>query len=300
MAIRLGFMLVLFLAVLSISIKAAQPASDITPGLLDELAHSCKPDAQFKAALHALSQTDGNKVVPNWEKIIAVDTFFTLRLKDQRITDQKATGRCWMFSGLNIIRPIAAKSLHCDDIEFSQNYLYFFEKLERANLYLEAIISTRDSAYTARTVEYLLKQNVQDGENWLGFIELVKKYGVVPKEIMPETYSSSNSGHVNHVLSLKLKQAAMKIRHASSPDQIPALKMHALKDVYRILALNFGLPPKEFQWRYKKDSALTAFATYTPQTFFQNVIGCLFSWATADSDNNHKWSTEFHICPMVH
>lgn len=274
MIIRSILMLVLFLAAFSGFVMAAEPVGDITPGLLDELAHSCARDAQFKAAQHALSQTDGNKVSQNWEKIIAVDTFFTLRLKDQRITDQKATGRCWMFSGLNILRPIAAKNLHCDDIELSQNYLYFYEKLERANLYLEAIIRTKDSAYTARTVEFLLKQNVQDGENWLGFVELVKKYGVVPKEIMPETFSSSNSGHVNYILSLKLKQAAMKIRHAAAPDQIPVIKMQALKDVYRILAINFGLPPTEFQWRYmKKDSSLSSLATYTPQAFYQKVIG---------------------------
>jgi bleomycin hydrolase len=263
----------LFLAMLCAAVAAAQNSGDITPGILDELARACPSDAQFRAAQHALSQTDGNKIAQNWEKIIAVDTFFTLRLKDQRITDQKATGRCWMFSGLNILRPIAAKNLHCDDIELSQNYLYFYEKLERSNLYLEAIIRTKDSVYTARTVEYLLKQNVQDGENWLGFVELVKKYGLVPKEVMPETFSSSNSAHVNYVLSLKLKQAAMKIRHASSPDQIPAIKMQTLKDVYRILALNFGLPPGQFRWRYKKDSTLTAFATYTPQKFFEEVFG---------------------------
>ena len=252
----------------------AQDASHLTPSVLSELEQSCAPGSSLRAAQNALAQTDGNRITQNWESIIALDSFFTLRLEDQRITDQKETGRCWMFSGLNILRPIVASKLDCDDIELSQNYLYFFEKLERANLFLEAIILTRDKPYTDRTVEFLLKTNAADGNNWVGFVELVEKYGVVPKDVMPETYSSSHSGHVINVLGLRLKQAAMKIRHTTTPDSIPTFKMEALKDVYRILAINFGLPPKEFEWRYmKSDTVLSPLKTYTPPQFFQEMIG---------------------------
>jgi bleomycin hydrolase len=253
---------------------AAQNAAHLDPGLLGELERSCIPDAQLRATQHTLAQIDGNKASQNWERIIGVDAYFSLRLKDHKITDQKNSGRCWMFSGLNILRPIVANKLTCEDLELSQNYLFFYEKLEKANLFLNAIIQTRDKPHTDRTVETLFKQTVQDGQNWLGFIELVKKYGLVPKDIMPETYSSSNSGHVNHVLSLRLKQAAMRIRHEQDASIIPEIKVKALKDVYRILVINFGVPPKEFVWRYEtKDKKLSSLKSYTPLQFFRETAG---------------------------
>ncbi len=266
---------VLFFVTLLVSVAAtAQDARHLTPALLTELEQSCPSDAKLRSAQNALAQVDGNKIVQNWEKIIAVDPYFSVRLKDQKITDQKGTGRCWMFSGLNVVRPVVANKIGAADIELSQNYLYFFEKLEKANLFLNGVIATKDLPYTDRTVEYLFKQNVQDGQNWLGFIELVNKYGVVPKDIMPETYSSSNSGHVSLVLSLRLKQAAVRIRRAPSAAVIAALRLAALKDVYRILAVNFGVPPKEFSWRYEKtDKKLSPLATYTPQQFCKEFVG---------------------------
>ena len=266
-------LLVAFIAA-ALSAVQAQQGGGLTSALLEELSKSCPPDANLKAAQHALAQVDGNKISQDWEKIIGVDPFFSLRLKDQKITDQKATGRCWMFSGLNIIRPVVSNRLSCEDVELSQSYLYFYEKLERANLFLDAVIRTREKPYTDRMVEYIFKQNVQDGENWLGFTELVKKYGVVPKSVMPETYSSSSSGHVIRVLGMKLKQAAMRIRHELSAGEIAAIRVQALKDVYRILAANFGLPPQEFQWRFQtRDKALSPMKTYTPQEFYHQVVG---------------------------
>jgi bleomycin hydrolase len=179
-----------------------------------------------------------------------------------------------MFSGLNVLRPLLAQRLGGTDVELSQNYLFFFEKLEKANLFLDAIIQTKDKPYTDRSVEFLFKQNTQDGQNWTGFIELVNKYGVVPRDIMPETYSSSNSGHVNKVLSVKLKRAAMSIRNEPSAGKVSQLRMQALKDVYRILAINFGTPPKEFEWRYEKqDKTLSGFTKYSPQQFFREFVG---------------------------
>src|SRR5690606_19553831 len=158
------------------------------------------------------------------------------RLKGQKITNQRGTGRCWMFSARNIIRPVIAEKLGCKEIELSQNYLYFFEKLEKADLFLNAVIDTREEPHTDGMVASLLKTNIQDGQNWLGFSGLVKKYGVVPIGVMPETFSSSNSGHVNRVLSVRLKQAAVRIRSEKNPARVDALRQQALKDVYKILA----------------------------------------------------------------
>lgn len=252
----------------------ALPAQHLDQAALDELARSCPPGPQLKAAQNTLAQVDGNKIAQNWEKSSGVDPYFSLRLKGQKITDQKGTGRCWMFSALNIIRPVIAGKLGCDDIELSQNYLYFYEKLEKANLYLNAIIASREKPASDRYVENLLKTTVQDGQNWMGFTGLVKKYGVVPKSVMPETYSSSNSGHVNRVLSIRLKQAALRIRREKAADKIAALRLQALKDVYKILAINFGFPPQSFTWRYENsDKKLVQLGETTPQKFYQEYVG---------------------------
>ena len=256
-----------------ISMAAAQNDTAISPQLLLELEKSCPVDGQFKAIQNALAQVDGSKIAPDWQKTISIDPYFSRRLKDQKVTDQKSSGRCWMFSALNLFRPVAEKALKCDDLEFSQNYLFFYDKLEKANLFLEAIVALKDKPYTDRNVEFLLRQPVQDGGNWLGFVELVKKYGLVPKDVMPETYSSSNSRSVNLVLAMKLKQYAVRIRSTPQPEQITSLRLQALKDVYRILALNFGIPPKSFQWRYEtSDKKISEVKTYTPQQFYKETV----------------------------
>jgi bleomycin hydrolase len=251
----------------------SQHENAITPQLLLDMETSCQPDARFKSVQHALAQVDAKKISLDWQKMISVDAHFSNRLTDEKITDQKASGRCWMFSALNIFRRAAAQHLESEEIEFSQNYLFFYDKLEKSNVFLEAIIRSRSRPSTDRYVEWLMRNPVQDGGNWLGFIELVKKYGVVPKEIMPETFSSSNSSGVNGVLSLRLKVAAVNIRAAKSDPEITAFRLQALKDVYRILALNFGIPPKQFQWRYEdKEKKLSPFKTYTPQQFYHDVV----------------------------
>jgi len=261
------------LALMTAGSGFGQKPNALTPELLSQMENSCPPDAGFKAIQHALAQTDGAKLALNWQKINAVDAHFSNRLADEEVTAQEDTGRCWMFSGLNIFRRAAAQHLSTGEFEFSQNYLFFYDKLEKSNVFLEAIIRSRAKPHSDRTVEWLMRTPVQEGGNWLGFIELVKKYGVVPKEIMPETFSSSHSDGVDHVLALRLQVAAVKIRAAGSEAEIAALKLQALKDVYRILALNFGLPPKQFQWRYEdKDKKLTPYETYTPQQFYHQVV----------------------------
>jgi bleomycin hydrolase len=254
----------------------AQQGTGISPSMLQTLRSSCLPDARLRAAQNALAQFDGDKLTTDWQKSSAVDPYFSNRLKDQKITDQKSTGRCWMFSALNTMRPAAAARLGTGEFEFSQNFLFFYDKLEKANLFLEAIIKLRDRPYTDRTMEFLLRQPVQDGGNWLGFIELVKKYGVVPKDIMPETFSSSNSRSVNRVLALKLKQYAVRIRAEQDTVRVASMRLDALKDVYRILAMNFGIPPESFRWRHETpDKKLTGYRTYTPLEFYREAVGAV-------------------------
>jgi len=292
---RTTVMLAVMLCTLSVSVLS-QHENAITPQLLLELETSCQPNAQYKSIQHALAQVDAQKISLDWQKMISVDAHFSNRLTDEKITDQKSSGRCWMFSALNIFRRAAAYHLESEEFEFSQNHLFFYDKLEKSNVFLEAIVRSRNKPPTDRYVEWLMRNPVQDDGNWLGFIELVKKYGVVPKEIMPETFSSSNSSGVNRVLALRLKAAAVKIRSAQNDQEIAALKLQALKDVYRILTLNFGLPPKEFQWRYEnKEKKLSPFKKHTPQQFYHDVVNdalddylALYSIPTLDFNKKYE------------
>ncbi|HMK37908.1 MAG TPA: C1 family peptidase [Bacteroidota bacterium] len=265
--------LLLISAALLLSPGAAPAQSGIPPDMLQDLEKSCPVDAHFRAVQNALSQTDGSRIATSWQTATGIDAYFSNRLKDQKITDQKSTGRCWMFSALNTLRPVAALALNAEDLEFSQNYLFFYDKLEKANLFLEAVTRLRDRPLTDRTMEFLLRQPVQDGGNWLGFIELVKKYGVVPKDVMPETFSSSNSRTVNTVLGIRLKQYALRLRETADTARWTTIRKEALRDVYRILALNFGIPPSTFSWRYEgKDKKLSEAKTYSPRQFYTDVV----------------------------
>lgn len=263
----------LVLAFLNVSPTSAQDGTGLSPSLLHELRSSCPDDGAFRSAYNALSQNDGAKLTLNRDRINTIDDYYSNRLKDEAVTDQKSSGRCWMFSGLNTLRPSARKSLGISEIEFSESYIFFYDKLEKANVYLEAMARYRDRPLSDRIVEFLFREPVQDGGNWLGFIELIKKYGVVPKEVMPETFSSSNSGQVNHVLNVRLRQYGLRIRGAKDEREIAGLRAQALKDVYKILALNFGLPPEQFPWRYEKsDKSLSPLRNYTPQEFFKQHV----------------------------
>lgn len=270
---RMKGFVVAFLLLMSATLVCGQPSRAITPQLLQELESSCVQDAQFRSVQHALAQTDGTRLTLAWEKIIRVDPHFSFQLPEEKIADQKATGRCWMFSGLNLFRRAAADVLKSEEFEFSQNYLFFYDKLEKANIFLSAIAATKGNPYTDRYVEWLLRTPVQEGGNWLGFTGLVHKYGVVPKEVMPDTFSASSSGFMNRILSLRLKVAGVKIRAAKNEAETAALQQQALKDVYRILALNLGAPPTRFPWRYKtKDKTLSPLTTYTPQQFYREIV----------------------------
>lgn len=246
----------------------------LTSELLTELSSSLKMDSHLTFARNALADAEAAKLTLNRDLINSIDDNFSHRIKDMPITNQERTGRCWMFAGLNILRPIAAGKLDIKDIEFSQNYLFFYDKLEKANMFLEAVMKTRSLPMDNRYMEFLMNHTTSDGGYWVALAELVKKYGVVPTDIMPETYASSHSSTINRTLNFKLKEYALKIRAEKEVEKQAALKVQALKDVYRILAINFGIPPESFQWRYKdKDKKLTQYKIWTPVQFYNEVIG---------------------------
>ena len=161
-----------------------------------------------------------------------------------KVTNQKSSGRCWLFAGLNVIRREMIEHYNIEDFEFSQSYLFFWDKLERLNYGMEKIIETKDEELHSREVMHLLQDPTCDGGQWDMFCNLIRKYGLVPKTAYRESYHSSNSKELNSVLNRKFREYALKLR--KNPD----LKQECLNEIYHILCHFLGEPPKEFTWRH--------------------------------------------------
>jgi len=257
---------------------AADPAAGLSETQLNELRASVKMDAATRAAMNAVSNNDLKDLALNRNIVMTNDDLFSFSLPTKGITDQEKSGRCWMFAGLNTMRQGVIKKYKLDDFELSQSYLAFYDKLEKANVLLEFIIATHDRDLYDREVDHMLEDPVGDGGYWGYVINIVQKYGVVPKKFMGETHSSSNTGRMDGILTTLLRRDASLLRRmAKENKRLPELraeKMKMLKDVYRVLVINYGEPPQTFAWRVEDDSTheVSDPVTYTPQQFYHDVI----------------------------
>jgi len=208
----------------------------------------------------------------------STDTYFSNRVKSSGVTNQKSSGRCWLFTGLNVLRPIVMENKGMKEFKFSQSYLFFYDQLEKANLFLEGIIATKDKAFDDKRVEWLIKNPTGDGGQWTGLVDLVEKYGAVPDDVMPESYQANNTSKMSGLIRLKLREDALTIRemaaNGDNDKKIASKKEEMLNDIYRILALSLGEPVQEFEWRYKdKDGKITELKKYTPKSFYDEFVG---------------------------
>src|SRR5579859_1866708 len=209
----------------------------------------------FRLAQNAVARNNVDDVALNQRVVFETDHTFSTLLDDWGVTNQKQTGRCWMFAGLNLLRFAARRPLDVKEFEFSQNYLMFWDKIERANYFFESIIDSADRDVDDRSVAFLLDQPLSDGGQWNMFINLVHKHGLVPKACMPETDSSSNSRRMNGVLRSKLREGARRLRdmHARGASLVDMrrFKQESLKAVHRILCIHLGNPPERFAWQWR-------------------------------------------------
>lgn len=253
-------------------------AQEISKAEMDKIRSGFKKDAYTKAMQNALSSNDITKLAWNRENVGTTDQLFTYRVDVSGITDQKSSGRCWMFSSLNLFRPIAMKKFNVSEFEFSESYLYFYDLLEKSNLFLNNMENSAALPIDDQKVKWYLRPPVDDGGQWINFVNLVKKYGLVPKDAMGETNSSENTSLLTKFINTKLREDAIEIRELKNakadPKKLAARKVEMLSEIYRMLALNLGEPPTEFQWRYKnKDKKIAEAKTYTPQSFMAEVFG---------------------------
>ncbi|POX59534.1 aminopeptidase [Streptomyces sp. Ru62] len=202
---------------------------------------------------NAVTQTPVDDVALDRRILTGIDHSVSHHLDDWKVTDQKQSGRCWMFAGLNLLRVGAARKLGVKDFEFSQNYLLWWDKFERANHFLEAVIETSGRDVDDRTVAHLLADPIGDGGQWNMFVALVAKHGLVPKSAMPETDSSSSTRAMNRALETLLRQGARDLRRpaAEGVEAQRAHKREVLAAVHRVLSIHLGTPPQRFLWQWE-------------------------------------------------
>ncbi|MDZ7723795.1 MAG: C1 family peptidase [candidate division KSB1 bacterium] len=252
--------------------------SAITDDMLQSFKENLSKDTHFKAAQNAVAHNDVRDIARNRDMQGKIDDLFTDKIDVDPVTDQQSSGRCWLFTSLNVLRPKVMETLNVKSFEFSENYSYFWDQLEKANLFLENVISTRDKDITDRKVEWLFRHPIGDGGLWNNAVAVIEKYGMVPKSVMPESHNSENTRVMRYVVRQKLRRAALAIRdlHEQGADleQLRQRKQQALTDVYKLLVLHLGEPPESFTWRYRdKDDSLHAAKTYTPMSFYNEVVG---------------------------
>ncbi|WP_058270497.1 C1 family peptidase [Olsenella massiliensis] len=203
---------------------------------------------------------------------------FDIELTQGERTDQQRSGRCWMFASLNTMRQRVIGAHKLKTFELSQAYPLFFDKLEKSNWFLENILDTLDEPLDGRLMAHLLADPVGDGGQWDMFKSLVRKYGVAPKESMPETACSRDTREMDAYLTRYLRGAAKRLREtaASGADagDLTAMKKTMMAEVYRLLVICLGEPPARFDVRLRdKDDKLVLSGSFTPRSFFDEVVG---------------------------
>ena len=236
--------------------------------------------ATGNAIANALAANPIDDLAKNRRNAGPIDTQFSIETPKQSITDQKSSGRCWMFSGMNVLRADFARQ-HEDTlaVEFSQDYLFFFDQLEKANLMLQGVIDTAKEPMEHERVRFFFQNPIGDGGTFCGLVDLAPKYGLVPAAIAPETYSAENTSKMRQLITSKLREFGLELRRMvadkKKADAIAQRKTAMLGEIYRLLTLTLGEPVQEFDYAFRDASGTIRTATkhYTPQSFYAEVMG---------------------------
>lgn len=251
----------------------------ISPKMLGEIQKQNKMTPAENALANAIAANSIDNLAQNRNNAAELDTYFSVETPKQTITDQKSSGRCWMFSGMNVLRANFAQRTDSLRVEFSQAYLFFYDQLEKANLFLQGVIDTGKKPMDDQRVQFFFKNPINDGGTFCGVADLTEKYGLVPKQVMPESYSSDNTSRMARLISSRLREDGLKLRmmvaEGKKAADIEKAKTEMLATVYRMLALTIGEPPTQFTYahRNKDGKAVGEPKTYTPQEFFKEVVG---------------------------
>lgn len=259
---------------------AQQKDGGITADMLDKIERMQTAAPVDKAIFNAIASNKIDDIAKNFANQGAVDTYFSDETPKQNIHDQKSSGRCWMFSGLNVLRANFAKQ-HNDTlaVEYSHDYLFFYDQLEKANLMLQGVIDCAEKPMDDERVRFFFKHPLSDGGTFCGVSDLADKYGLVPSGVQPETFSAENTSRMAAMVSSKLREYGLELRkmvaEGKKPAALKARKTEMLSAVYRMLCLTLGEPVKEFTYAFKNKNGKTVGTPrkYTPKEFFKATVG---------------------------
>lgn len=280
-------------------------SASISASMLDAYAKEFTANPANRVRMNAIAKSGVNSVATSRDALIDMQFTFSTEIETGPVTNQKQSGRCWMFAGLNTIRHHMAKENNMKPFELSQSYQMFWDKFEKANYFLERVIDTRTDDTDSRVVQWLLQAPLNDGGQWDMFVSLVDKYGVVPQYVMPETFHSSASRDMNGLLTQKLRGHASALRRAhqegASVDALREKKVQMLGEFYRVLCYFLGTPPTEFDFEYRdKDNAYHREAGLTPQGFYSKYAGrdlheyvSVINAPTADKPFNKTYTVQY-------
>ena len=263
----------------------AAPADNggITPAMMQQIKKAYGNSSSDKALRNILVTNSPAKLALNHENATAFDSHFSNRVESKAVTDQKSSGRCWMFTGMNVLRNKAIRQYNLPaDFQFSQAYTFFYDQLEKSNLFLQAIIDTYKLPMDSQEVEWLFKNPLSDGGQFTGIANLIDKYGLVPAEAMPETFNTNNTSSIASLIKLKLREDGLLLREMAknghNATTLQNKKTEMLGTIYRMLALSFGEPPAQFTWQQKNAKGeIVSTDTYTPMSFYEKFAKQDFS-----------------------
>ena len=281
-------------------------SSKILLKTITEFRKSTDANPQVRLARNAAVRGDVMDLAMNWEAFRRIDhTFSDIVTGQMKVTNQKSSGRCWGFAGLNLFRIYLGRKYNLKKFEFSQNYFIFCDKLEKSNYFLENIIKTADEPLDGRLVMHLLTDPIQDGGQWHMFVNLIEKYGVLPQTEMPESFQSSQSMRMNRMITRKLRGFAKDLRAAyekgADTKKLRVMKDDMLRTIYQMLTISLGSPPDKFEWQIRdKDKKFHRFEKLNPKQFYKEHVGldlndyvCLINCPMSDKSYNEIYTVDY-------
>ncbi|MDO4217200.1 MAG: C1 family peptidase [Bacteroidales bacterium] len=269
---------------------SAQNNGGIDEAMMQQIKKSYSGNASDKALRNAIVNNNLAKLAMNYENATAFDSHFSNRVNSVAITDQKSSGRCWMFTGMNVLRNRAIREHNLSpNFQFSQAYTFFYDQLEKSNLFLQVVIDTRNKPMIDQEVEWLFKNPIGDGGQFTGVANLISKYGLVPSDVMPETFNTNNTSEISRLIGLKLREYGLELRNMTAigkgknaeldfQKKMQSRKTEMLSTVYRMLVLTMGEPPAQFTWQQKNAKGeIVSTDTYTPMSFYEKFAKTDFS-----------------------
>lgn len=294
---------ILFISLCLAMTAQAQKDGGISQKMLGEIQKEQKLTPADRALVNAIGANAIDDLAKNRQNAGAFDTHFSIETKKQSITDQKSSGRCWMFSGMNVLRSDFNLRTDSLTVEFSQAYLFFWDQLEKANLMLQGVIETAAKPIDDHMVQFFFRSPISDGGTFCGVADLTAKYGLVPAEVMPESFSSDNTNKARALIASKLREYGLQLRDMVAKGKkgasLEKAKTRMLGQIYRMLQYTIGEPPQKFTYAFKNEKGMCVGQPreFTPQSFYKEVVGAPLNgtFIMVMNDPRHEYYKTYEV-----